>query len=194
LREACREAARWQQPLQVAVNLSPIQFSYGDIAATVEAIVAETGIDPHRLDLEITESLLINDPPKALEVLRRIKALGVHISMDDFGTGYSSLSYFRIFPFDKVKIDQSFVRDMADNPQALAIIKAVIGLGKGLGISVLAEGVETPEQMTMLYAEGCEQMQGYAISRPAPIEQFERIVLDRQERLSDEAPKVLRLR
>ncbi|WP_157216948.1 EAL domain-containing protein [Flavisphingomonas formosensis] len=193
LREACREAASWQQPLQIAVNLSPVQFSYGDIAATVETIVAETGIDPSRLDLEITEGLLINDAEKALEVLRRLKALGVQISMDDFGSGYSSLSYFRVFPFDKVKIDQSFVRDMAGNPQALAIIKAVIGLGKGLGISVLAEGVETHEQMTMLQQEGCEQMQGYVISRPAPIEQFERIVLDRNN-VSGDAPKVLRIR
>jgi diguanylate cyclase (GGDEF)-like protein len=190
LREACREAVRWKQPLQIAVNLSPVQFAHGDIVATVEAIVAETGIDPHRLDLEITEGLLIKDADEALVMLRQLKAIGVQISMDDFGTGYSSLSYFRMFPFDKVKIDQSFVHDMAGNPQALAIIKAVIGLGKGLGMAVLAEGVETAEQMSMLQDEGCEEIQGFAISRPGPIEQFERILVDRTIETGKSARKV----
>ncbi|WP_156679685.1 bifunctional diguanylate cyclase/phosphodiesterase [Sphingomonas profundi] len=178
LRRACREAASWQQPLKIAVNLSPVQFAIGDIATLIETVLRESRLDPCRLDLEITEGLLIKDADKALAVLHRLKALGCQIAMDDFGTGYSSLSYFRQFPFDKVKIDQSFVRDMADNPQALAIVKAVIGLGRGLGMSVLAEGVETAAQMHLLQQEGCEQMQGYLISRPQPIRFFESVVID----------------
>lgn len=180
LRRACAEAATWQESLRVSVNLSPVQFVHGDLAAEVESILRETGLDPSRLDLEITEGLLIEDSDRALAILRRLKALGVKISMDDFGTGYSSLSYFRIFPFDKVKIDQSFVRDMIDNPQALAIVRSVIGLGQGLGMPVVAEGVETQAQFDALIAEGCDQAQGYLISRPGPIENFDRVVLDRK--------------
>ncbi|HEV2745837.1 MAG TPA: EAL domain-containing protein [Allosphingosinicella sp.] len=179
LRQACAEAAGWQSSLRLSVNLSPVQFVYGDLAATVQRIVADTGLDPARLDLEVTEGLLIKDAERALAILRRLKALGVQISMDDFGTGYSSLSYFRMFPFDKVKIDQSFVREMMDNPQARAIVRSVIGLGRGLGMPVVAEGVETGEQLDCLRAEGCDQVQGYLISRPGPIEQFDRVVIDR---------------
>jgi diguanylate cyclase (GGDEF)-like protein/PAS domain S-box-containing protein len=179
LREACREAARWTPALKLSVNLSPVQFTQGDLAAEVEAILAETGLDPVRLELEVTEGLLIKDPGKAIAILERIKALGVQISMDDFGTGYSSLSYFRMFPFDKVKIDQSFIRDMIDNPQARAIIRSVIGLGRGLGMPVVAEGVETEAQLEALRAEGCDQVQGYWISRPGPIGNFEGVVMDR---------------
>jgi diguanylate cyclase (GGDEF)-like protein len=179
LRGACAEAATWQDELRVSVNLSPVQFAFGDLAAEVEAILKETGLDPARLDLEITEGLLLEDSERALFILRRLKALGVKISMDDFGTGYSSLSYFRIFPFDKVKIDQSFVRDMIDNPQAMAIVRSVIGLGQGLGMPVVAEGVETQAQFDALIAEGCDQAQGYLISRPGPIENFDQVVVDR---------------
>ncbi|MGZ8328612.1 MAG: EAL domain-containing protein, partial [Allosphingosinicella sp.] len=119
------------------------------------------------------------DAGKAIVILERLKALGVQISMDDFGTGYSSLSYFRMFPFDKVKIDQSFIRDMISNPQARAIIRSVIGLGQGLGMPVVAEGVETAAQLDALRAEGCDQVQGYWISRPGPIAHFEGVVMDR---------------
>jgi diguanylate cyclase (GGDEF)-like protein/PAS domain S-box-containing protein len=179
LREACAEAARWTPALKLSVNLSPVQFTHGDLAAEVEAILAETGLDPTRLELEVTEGLLIKDADKAIAILERLKALGVQISMDDFGTGYSSLSYFRMFPFDKVKIDQSFIRDMIENPQARAIIRSVIGLGQGLGMPVVAEGVETAEQLEALRAEGCDQVQGYWISRPGPIAHFEGVVMDR---------------
>jgi diguanylate cyclase (GGDEF)-like protein/PAS domain S-box-containing protein len=181
LREACAEAARWTPALKLSVNLSPVQFTQGDLAAEVETVLAETGLDPVRLELEVTEGLLIRDAEKAIIILERLKALGVQISMDDFGTGYSSLSYFRMFPFDKVKIDQSFIRDMLDYPQARAIIRSVIGLGQGLGMPVVAEGVETAEQLDALRAEGCDQVQGYWISRPGPIANFEGVVMDRTE-------------
>ena len=179
LREACAEAARWNPPLKLAVNLSPLQFTHNDLVGMVERVLAETGLEPSRLDLEITEGLLIEDAAGALATLQRLKALGVRISMDDFGTGYSSLSYFRMFPFDKVKIDRSFVQDMIDNPQARAIVRSVIGLGRGLGVPVLAEGVETSEQLEALRAEGCDQVQGYLISRPNPIHFFDSVVIDR---------------
>ena len=178
LREACAEAARWNPPLKLAVNLSPVQFLHGDLVGLVERVLGETGLDPTRLDLEVTEGLLIKDAAGALAILERLKALGVRISMDDFGTGYSSLSYFRMFPFDKVKIDRSFIQDIA-NPQARAIIRSVIGLGHGLGVPVLAEGVETLEQLDMLRAEGCDQVQGYLIARPNPIGHFAGVVVDR---------------
>jgi diguanylate cyclase (GGDEF)-like protein len=178
LARACAEAARWLQPLKISVNLSPVQIMQDDIVGTVTRILAETGLDAERLDLEVTEGLLIRNPEKALATLRALKALGVSIVMDDFGTGYSSFGYFRAFPFDKVKIDQSFIRDLTESHEARAIVKAVIGLGKGLGMSMIAEGVETEEQLALLQAEGCDKVQGYLISRPGPIEQFERIVFD----------------
>ncbi|HEX8669119.1 MAG TPA: EAL domain-containing protein [Allosphingosinicella sp.] len=179
LREACREAARWTPPLKLSVNLSPVQFTQGDLAAQVEAVLAETGLEPARLELEVTEGLLIRDADRAIAVLQRLKDMGVQIAMDDFGTGYSSLSYFRMFPFDKVKIDQSFIQDMVDNPQARAIVRSVIGLGHGLGMPVVAEGVETAEQLELLRRKGCDQVQGYLISRPNPIGHFAHVVIDR---------------
>jgi len=181
LREACCEAARWNPPLKLAVNLSPLQFTQDDLVGAIERVLGESGLDPARLELEVTEGLLIKDAAGALAILKRLKALGVRISMDDFGTGYSSLTYFRMFPFDKVKIDRSFVGDMIGNPQARAIIRSVIGLGHGLGVPVVAEGVETPEQLEMLRAEGCDQVQGYLIARPNPIRHFEGVVIDRGE-------------
>ncbi|MDB5699471.1 MAG: diguanylate phosphodiesterase [Alphaproteobacteria bacterium] len=180
LRKACSEAAQWTPALKLSVNLSPVQFRQDDLAQEIEAILVETGLEPSRLDLEITEGLLIKEPDRAIAILQRLKALGVQISMDDFGTGYSSLSYFRTFPFDKVKIDQSFVRDMMINKQARAIVRSVIGLGRGLGMPVVAEGVETQEQLEALRLEGCDQAQGYLISRPNPIAYFERVVIDRE--------------
>ena len=191
LREACREAAGWNPPLKLAVNISPVQFVQDDLVGAIETVLRETGLSPSRLDLEVTEGLLIKDAELALVTLRRLKALGVQISMDDFGTGYSSLSYFRMFPFDKVKIDQSFVQDMIANPQARAIIRSVIGLGRGLGVPVVAEGVETAEQLAALRAEGCDQVQGYLIARPNPIGFFDGVVFDRGDK---QAPKVVRIR
>jgi len=182
LREACRDAVRWNPPLKLAVNVSPLQFQ-DDLVGMVESTLAETGLAPSRLDLEVTEGLLIRDAESALVTLRRLKALGVQISMDDFGTGYSSLSYFRMFPFDKVKIDQSFVQDMIANPQSRAIIRSVIGLGRGLGVPVVAEGVETQEQLDALRAEGCDQVQGFLIARPNPIGYFDAVVLDRSTKI-----------
>jgi diguanylate cyclase (GGDEF)-like protein/PAS domain S-box-containing protein len=178
LREACAEAARWNPPLRIAVNLSPVQFTHDDLVGLVARVLSDTGLDPTRLDLEVTEGLLIKDAAGALATLERLKGLGVQISMDDFGTGYSSLSYFRMFPFDKVKIDRSFIQDIT-SPQARAIVRSVIGLGHGLSVPVLAEGVETSEQLDALRAEGCDQVQGYLIARPNPIAHFEGVVLDR---------------
>ncbi|MDU6835723.1 MAG: EAL domain-containing protein, partial [Bradyrhizobium sp.] len=147
LREACREAASWPKPLQVAVNLSPAQFVHGDLVALVRSILLETGLSPGRLELEITEGVLIEDFDRGVALLRRLKALGVRVSMDDFGSGYSSLSYLQAFPFDKIKIDRAFVMNLGRNPQSAAIIRAVIGLGHGMNMSIVAEGVETPEQL-----------------------------------------------
>jgi diguanylate cyclase (GGDEF)-like protein/PAS domain S-box-containing protein len=172
LREACREAASWPKPLQIAVNLSPAQFVRGDVVSLVHSILLETGLSPGRLELEITEGVLIEDFERGLALLRRLKALGVCISMDDFGSGYSSLTYLQAFPFDKIKIDRAFVMHLGRNPQSAAIVRAVIGLGHGLHVSIVAEGVETQEQLSFLADEGCDVVQGYFIGRPAPIAQY----------------------
>jgi diguanylate cyclase (GGDEF)-like protein/PAS domain S-box-containing protein len=172
LREACREAASWPLPLQIAVNLSPIQFRHGDLAALVHAVLLETGLAPQRLELEITEGVLLEDTSRALSILRRLKALGVRIAMDDFGTGYSSLSYLQSFPFDKIKIDRAFISNLEKNAQSAAIVSAVIGLARGLDMPVLAEGVETEYQRAFLTRESCNEIQGYLIGRPCPISEF----------------------
>jgi predicted signal transduction protein with EAL and GGDEF domain len=172
LREACRQAASWPRPLQVAVNLSPVQFKHGDLAGIVHKILFETGLAPSRLELEITEGVLIGDFSRAVSILCRIKALGVKIAMDDFGTGYSSLSYLQSFPFDKMKIDRTFVANLGRNPQSAAIIRAMIGLGRGLDLPIVAEGVETSEQLDFLVREQCHEVQGFLIGRPKPIEDF----------------------
>ncbi len=172
LREACREAASWPLPLQVAVNLSPAQFMRGDVVSMVHSILLETGLPAARLELEITEGVLIEDMDRGLALLRRLKALGVHIAMDDFGSGYSSLTYLQAFPFDKIKIDRTFVMNLGRNPQSAAIIRAVIGLGHGLDIPIVAEGVETQEQLEFLRKVNCASVQGYFIGKPAPIQQY----------------------
>ena len=175
LREACREAASWRRPLTIAVNLSPVNFRRGDVAAMILATLAETGLDPQRLEVEITEGVLFEDSERALAILRRIKGLGVHIAMDDFGTGYSSLSYLQDFPFDKIKIDQSFIARIGDSFQAGAIIHSILRLGRTLAVPVIAEGVETEEQRAFLAREGC-QVQGYLIGRPEPIAHYRHLV------------------
>jgi diguanylate cyclase (GGDEF)-like protein/PAS domain S-box-containing protein len=172
LREACREAASWPRHFQIAVNLSPAQFMHGDLVGLVHSILVETGLSPGRLELEITEGVLIEDFDRGLSLLRRLKALGVRIAMDDFGSGYSSLTYLQAFPFDKIKIDRAFVMNLGCNPQSAAIIRAMIGLGHGLDISIVAEGVETQEQLSFLAEEACDQVQGYFIGKPAPIRDY----------------------
>ncbi|MBK3401016.1 MULTISPECIES: EAL domain-containing protein [Methylobacterium] len=172
LRAACREAAGWAHPLKVAVNLSPRQFQQADLPERVRAILAETGLPPERLEIEITETVIINDMARALTVLRRLKALGIGIAMDDFGTGYSSLATLQAFPFDKIKIDRSFVSQLEQRPSAAVIVRAVLGLGRSLGIGVVAEGVETDGQMRFLAEEGCEEMQGYLFGKPQPVERL----------------------
>ena len=176
LREACREAASWPKPLNIAVNLSPIQFRHGDLAALVSTVLEETGLAPQRLELEITEGVLIGDYSRALTILRRLKALGARIAMDDFGTGYSSLSYLQAFPFDKIKIDRTFVSNLESNPQSGTIVRAVIGLARGFAVPVIAEGVETSAQLNILANEGCDEVQGYLIGRPEPIDSYASLV------------------
>jgi len=175
LRTACREAASWDRPLKIAVNVSAIQINNPGFVTLVRDILAETGLDPARLELEITETVLIRDPERALHTLTELKAVGLSVAMDDFGTGYSSLSNLRNFPFDKIKIDGSFVRAIDMNRQAATIVRAVLGLGRGLGLPVVAEGVETTGELAFLDAEGCKQAQGYLFGRPAPIEAFRNV-------------------
>lgn len=190
LREACREAASWPNPIQIAVNLSPVQFRHGDLPEVVHAILLETGLSPGRLELEITEGVLFDDFSRATSILRRLKALGVKIAMDDFGTGYSSLSYLQSFPFDKIKIDQSFIRDINESGgQSLAIVHAVTGLGTSLGMKTTAEGVETREQLERLRSEGCTEVQGYFYSPPRPA----RDVLGLIRRINRNSAAVLRI-
>ena len=176
LREACREAASWPQPLRIAVNLSPVQFLHGDLAGLVHSTLLETGLAPTRLELEITEGVLVEDFSRGVSILRRLKTLGVRIAMDDFGTGYSSLSYLQSFPFDKIKIDQSFISKVRNNPQSAAIVRGVIGLAHGLNLPVLAEGVETKAQLDFLAAESCDEVQGYLMGRPHPISEYSKLV------------------
>lgn len=173
--KACRDATEWPEEVKVAVNLSPLQFASGSLKRDVEQALA-CGLSPLRLELEITESILLQDNHATLEVLHQLRALGVRISMDDFGTGYSSLSYLRSFPFDKIKIDQSFVRNLGRDRGNIEIIRAVAGLSKALGMTVLAEGVETPEQLDILRSEGYAELQGYLFSKPVPKQDVAEII------------------
>jgi len=176
LRSACREAASWPRPLHVAINLSPVQFQHGDLPSLVHQILLETGLPAARLELEITEGVLIGDFTRAVAILRRLKSLGVRIAMDDFGTGYSSLSYLQSFPFDKIKIDQSFIANLSHSGQAATIIRAIIALGRGLDLPVVAEGVETEAQLKFLSDEHCNEIQGFLIGRPKPIADYAELV------------------
>jgi diguanylate cyclase (GGDEF)-like protein/PAS domain S-box-containing protein len=168
LHQACAEAAGWPSDVKIAVNLSSIQFKSRSLLQSVISALAASGLSPNRLELEITESVLLLDGDATLAILHELRGLGVRISMDDFGTGYSSLSYLRKFPFDKIKIDQSFIFDMSDHNDSLAIVRAVIAMGSGLGIATTAEGVETLEQFKQLKLEGCTEVQGYLFSPPRP--------------------------
>lgn len=168
LRQACRDAASWPNEVKVAVNVSPAQFKRGDLIAMTMSALSSAGLEPSRLELEITEAVLLHDEEWVRSALQRLAALGVRIAMDDFGTGYSSLSYLRSFPFDKIKIDRSFVADLVGTPDALAIVQATVQLSQKLGMEITAEGVETEEQFEILAAEGCTQVQGYHVSHAVP--------------------------
>jgi diguanylate cyclase (GGDEF)-like protein/PAS domain S-box-containing protein len=176
LREACREAASWPNPLSVAVNLSPVQFLKDGLAGVVHAALLETGLPAHRLELEITEGVLVDDFSRVTAILRQLKQLGARVAIDDFGAGYSSLAYLQSFPFDKIKIDRSFVSNLMDNGNSRAIIRAIVGLGRGLDVPLIAEGVETREQLAFLRSEGCGEAQGYLLGAPRPIEAYAALV------------------
>ena len=176
LRTACSDAAGWSQDVCVAVNLSPAQFKSRNLVPSVISALEDSGLPACRLELEITESVLLQDSDATLATLHKLRSLGVRISMDDFGTGYSSLSYLRSFPFDKIKIDRSFVSELATRDDSMAIVRAVTGLGKSLGISTTAEGVETSEQLALLRLEGCTEVQGYLFSPPRPAEDVENML------------------
>jgi diguanylate cyclase (GGDEF)-like protein/PAS domain S-box-containing protein len=176
LRQACFEAASWIGQLHVSINLSPVQFMHGDLPALVHSVLVETKLEPCRLELEITEGVLSADFNRASHILRHLKALGIKISIDDFGKGYSSLSYLLSFPFDKIKIDRSFIGRLNDSAQARAIVRAVIGLAHGLSVPVLAEGVETSDELAFLAGEACDEIQGFLIGRPQPINRYAAVV------------------
>lgn len=172
LREACARAATWEPPYTVSVNVSAVQFMHADLTALVADVLEATGLPASRLQLELTESTIFAGRERALDTLRQIKALGVSIALDDFGTGYSSLDTLRSFPFDRIKLDQSFVADAEAKPQDRAIIRAVLALGKSLGIPILAEGIETRDQLVLLADEGCDEAQGFLLGRPAPLNEI----------------------
>jgi diguanylate cyclase (GGDEF)-like protein len=172
LRQACAEAMQWPAEICVSVNLSPLQFAKGNLVATVVSALASSGLPASRLDLEITESVLLDASAGNLAILNQLRELGVRISMDDFGTGYSSIGYLRSFNFDKLKIDQSFIRDLLVDDGSQAIVRAIMGLGTSFGMTVIAEGVETKEQMERLGGEGCIEVQGYLYSRPVPADEI----------------------
>ncbi len=168
LRRACLDAAKWPDDVRIAVNLSPLQFRSSNLLTTVMDALRQAGLPPARLELEITETLLLEKSDQVLATLHALRALGVRISMDDFGTGYSSLSYLRSFPFDKIKIDRSFVKDLGANLDAQAIVRSIISLGIGLGVTITAEGVETESELSCLRAEGCHEGQGFLFSKARP--------------------------
>jgi len=172
LRAACRQNCAWQRagldPLAVSVNISATQFRQAGLAGRIAALLRETGLDPRLLELELTESLVMHDAEEVIALLRELKAMGVMLAIDDFGTGYSSLAYLKRFPVDHLKIDQSFVRGIAEDADDAAIVSAVISLGKSLGLRLVAEGVETEAQRAFLQSRACEEIQGYLVGRPMP--------------------------
>lgn len=182
LRTACAQTRAWHDAgfrhLQVSVNLSARQFKQQNLSQAVRQVISETGLLPEFLELELTESILVQNPERAIATLHEMKAMGVRFSVDDFGTGYSSLSYLKRFPLDKLKIDQSFVRDISTDPSDAAITQAVIALGRSLGLQVIAEGVETADQLRFLFQNGCHGMQGYYFSKPLPAEQFAELLVE----------------
>jgi diguanylate cyclase (GGDEF)-like protein/PAS domain S-box-containing protein len=187
LREACSEAAKWPADIKVAVNLSPVQFRSRNLVQAVISALAHSGLSPLRLELEITESLFLAETEANLAILHQLRELGVSISMDDFGTGYSSLSYLRSFPFDKIKIDRSFVKDIAERPDCVAIVRAISGLGRSLNITTTAEGVETTDQLDWLRNEGCNEVQGFLFSAAKPAAEIDGLLFKFGARASQAA-------
>jgi EAL domain-containing protein (putative c-di-GMP-specific phosphodiesterase class I) len=176
LREACRQNAEWQRaglrPLRVAVNLSARQFRSGKLLGEIDAALADTGLPVSSLELEITESMVMDEPERVIRLLDELHERGIHLALDDFGTGQSSLAYLKRFPIDSVKIDRAFVKDTPGNADDVAIARTIVAMAKALGLSTVAEGVETAEQLELLNAMGCDQIQGYFFSRPLPPEEF----------------------
>ncbi len=168
LNEACAEASSWQSRTRLAVNLSPVQFKNRNLASSVAAALARSGLDPSRLELEITEMVLLDESALTVAMMARMEALGVRLSLDDFGTGYSSLSYLCKFPFSKIKLDRCFVRDIGQDKSSAAVVRAVATLGSELGMTILVEGIETIEQLDQVKREGCKEGQGYLFGKPMP--------------------------
>jgi diguanylate cyclase (GGDEF)-like protein/PAS domain S-box-containing protein len=187
LREACTEAAKWPADIKIAVNLSPVQFRSRNLVQAVISALAHSGLSPLRLELEITESVFLAETEANLAILHQLRGLGVSISMDDFGTGYSSLSYLRSFPFDKIKIDRSFVKDLTERSDCVAIVRAISSLGRSLNITTTAEGVETMDQLDWLRAEGCNQVQGFLFSAARPAAEIEQLLFKFGQRASQAA-------
>jgi EAL domain-containing protein (putative c-di-GMP-specific phosphodiesterase class I) len=191
LEGACRQGRLWQEKgydVRLGVNLSPSQLQSGDLAATVESVLKDTGFSPFLLELEVTENILLEDDEAALETFQRIQELGVHIAFDDFGTGYASLTYLKKFPLDRLKIDQSFVRDIRSRSDDAAIVGSTINLGKLLGLSVIAEGIEDLATADLLKRMGCEEGQGYYFGPPMPAMEFEQKFLLKRSRHSAGVP------
>ena len=182
IKQACATAALWPEDIHVAVNISAAQFRSPGLTQIIVAALAASGLCPTRLEIEITETVLLQDKETTLDALHQLRALGVRIAMDDFGTGYSSLTYLQCFPFDKIKIDRSFVKDIAENAGSLNIVRAVAALANGLGMKATAEGVETKEQLDTIISEGCTEMQGFLFSHPLPAREIERLFLSRREK------------
>jgi diguanylate cyclase (GGDEF)-like protein len=176
LRQACAEAASWPDNITVSVNVSPAQFRSRNLVPAVVNALSSSGLPAGRLDLEITELVLLQESEGAFAILHQLRKLGIGIAMDDFGTSYSSLGYLRSFPFDKIKIDQSFIRDLPSKSDSVAIVRAVVGLSSSLGITATAEGVETKQQLEQLTSEGCNELQGYLFSPPCPAAEVERLL------------------
>jgi EAL domain-containing protein (putative c-di-GMP-specific phosphodiesterase class I) len=168
MRQACRDAARWREGMRVAVNMSAVQFRNPHLSEMVVSALSAGGLPPSRLELEITETVLLEETEATLRTLHQLRGLGVRVSLDDFGTGYSSLSYLRSFPFDKIKIDRSFVREIAASTNGAAIVRAIASLGASFGMETTAEGVETEEQLALVQREGCTEAQGFYFSAPRP--------------------------
>jgi predicted signal transduction protein with EAL and GGDEF domain len=187
IRKACGDAQSWPSDIRVAVNVSPTQFLNNKLTTFIVSALAASGLAPNRLEIEITESVLMKDNEATLATLHQLRGMGVRIAMDDFGTGYSSLSYVRSFPFDKIKIDQCFVRDLKDNPDSISIIRAVTGIGESFGMTTTVEGVETQEQLDTMRSEGCNEVQGFFYSKPMPLGDVPALLAKFAERARDAA-------
>jgi EAL domain-containing protein (putative c-di-GMP-specific phosphodiesterase class I) len=190
LRAACRDAAEGRIPGNIAVNLSPVQFGREDLAEMIHGILLETGLSPERLEVEVTESTIMSDQSRGLHILRKLKAMGISVAMDDFGTGYSSLATLHAFPFDKIKLDQSFVKRLPHDAAAAAIVRTVLALGESLRMPVLAEGIETEAQWDFLAREGCAKGQGYLFARPVAVTALPGAIAAAAHFERDEAPDV----